>query len=582
MTSPGEVAAIVIVVLLLFGALALVILWQRRKYKRSRQEDNENKDPVTSPETSLRTNEGFQGGYTGEEDMPSRMVSEDAVDLDTNTSLQSFPRERAQSEVSAHVYNTFRSKPVPSSSDTARSPSTSIPPLSPSMSGAPIDGALQQIKDSEDNVATGPTRESSDWANDPFKLELQEVKIDLDNFLGKGAYGEVRTGILLRDPNTKVAIKTLPIDKEPTEKLTRDILKEIAISRQLTMIGKHENIIQLLGYVLDKCPLMIMEYAENGSVKSYLRNIRKSNGEPTAWVTRAKMARDVACGMSFIESNHMVHRDLAARNVLLTHNFVCKITDFGLARDTYTTGGLYQSNASDPSNPSNPTAWKWTSPEGLTEEKYTIEGDVWSFGVFINELCTMASPPYRDKSFSLRFIDQLFDGYRLPMDPMWPQIFRNMMHDCWQIKPNLRPRFANLLKELNEDIESGALEEVSNGVLPPPPDYDVEHKEKDDYSVLTTVETSHSSPTVPAPDYNTVATQPADSYRQYSSNLTVRYQQTNVSGASTDYGFLTRTPEPKPQPDEGSARPLSTHSGSATAKMITSDYGFLQKDEAEA
>ena len=39
--------------------------------------------------------------------------------------------------------------------------------------------------------------------------------------------------------------------------------------------------------------------------------------------------------MAYLEKCHVVHRDLAARNVLLDDKMICKISDFGLARDVY-------------------------------------------------------------------------------------------------------------------------------------------------------------------------------------------------------------------------------------------------------
>ena len=44
---------------------------------------------------------------------------------------------------------------------------------------------------------------------------------------------------------------------------------------------------------------------------------------------------NIATGMQHLANLRIVHRDVAARNVLVDENMICKVSDFGLARDVY-------------------------------------------------------------------------------------------------------------------------------------------------------------------------------------------------------------------------------------------------------
>ena len=45
----------------------------------------------------------------------------------------------------------------------------------------------------------------------------------------------------------------------------------------------------------------------------------------------------IAAGVEYLASQHFVHRDLATRNCLVGDHLSCKIGDFGMSRDLYST-----------------------------------------------------------------------------------------------------------------------------------------------------------------------------------------------------------------------------------------------------
>ncbi|XP_022111394.1 tyrosine kinase receptor Cad96Ca-like [Acanthaster planci] len=158
--------------------------------------------------------------------------------------------------------------------------------------------------------------------------------------------------------------------------------------------------------------------------------------------TLVKFARDVANGMDFLSSQQCVHRDLAARNVLVSDDLVCKVSDFGLARDVMNTR-IYQRESQGP------LPMRWMALESILNDVYTTESDVWSFGVLLWEIVTLGARPYPMMK-AKTMVSQLQQGYRMPRPQHCKKELYAMMCSCWQKIPQDRPTFQSLYQQLDD------------------------------------------------------------------------------------------------------------------------------------
>lgn len=232
------------------------------------------------------------------------------------------------------------------------------------------------------------------------RWELPRDRLVLGKPLGEGCFGQVvlaeAIGLDKDRPNrvTKVAVKMLKSDA--TEKDLSDLISEMEMMK---MIGKHKNIINLLGACTQDGPLyVIVEYASKGNLREYLQARRPPGLEycynPSHHPEEQLSSKDlvscayqVARGMEYLASKKCIHRDLAARNVLVTEDNVMKIADFGLARDIHHID--YYKKTTNGRLPV-----KWMAPEALFDRIYTHQSDVWSFGVLLWEIFTLGGSPY--------------------------------------------------------------------------------------------------------------------------------------------------------------------------------------------
>ncbi|KAF7241387.1 Tyrosine-protein kinase ABL2 [Varanus komodoensis] len=225
------------------------------------------------------------------------------------------------------------------------------------------------------------------------KWEMERTDITMKHKLGGGQYGEVYVGVW-KKYNLTVAVKTLKEDTMEVE----EFLKEASVMKEI----KHPNLVQLLGVCTLEPPFYIVtEYMPYGNLLDYLR---ECNREEVTAVVLLYMATQISSAMEYLEKKNFIHRDLAARNCLVGENHVVKVADFGLSR--LMTGDTYTAHAGAK------FPIKWTAPESLAYNTFSIKSDVWAFGVLLWEIATYGMSPYPGIDLS-QVYDLLEKGYRM-------------------------------------------------------------------------------------------------------------------------------------------------------------------------
>ncbi|XP_072933548.1 fibroblast growth factor receptor homolog 1-like isoform X2 [Epargyreus clarus] len=316
--------------------------------------------------------------------------------------------------------------------------------------------------------------------------EVPRESLCLGKILGEGEFGKVVkaecTGILKPGVQSVVAVKMLKEGHTDAE-----MMALVSEMEMMKMIGKHVNIINLLGCCTQDGPLyVIVEYAPNGNLREYLRNHRPGNRyeSPNEDLKEKKtltqkdlvsFSYQVARGMEYLASRRCIHRDLAARNVLVSDDCVLKIADFGLAKDVHSND--YYRKKTEGRLPV-----RWMAPESLYHKVFTTQTDVWSFGVLLWEIMTLGGTPYPTVPGQYMY-QHLSAGHRMEKPPCCSLEIYMLMRECWSFSPGDRPSFTELVEDLDKILTVTANQEYLDLGLPqldtPPSSYDGSGDESD-------------------------------------------------------------------------------------------------------
>ncbi|GET60153.1 kinase-like domain-containing protein [Rhizophagus irregularis DAOM 181602=DAOM 197198] len=186
----------------------------------------------------------------------------------------------------------------------------------------------------------------------------------------------------------KVVLKKL---KDSSNAMTVDFLQEVANHHKL--FKKGDKIVKCYGITQDhqKDYVMVMEYMDGGDLRQCLKK--------------------------------------HANN----------ISDLGFCRPV---------NESDKSKVYGVTPY--IAPEVLRHQPYTQASDIYSFGVIAYELFWSKSP-YYDKSHDEFLAIEICKGLRPNLDDLkFPQVFKNLIRQCWNADPAKRPTSDKLEKTLRD------------------------------------------------------------------------------------------------------------------------------------
>lgn len=191
---------------------------------------------------------------------------------------------------------------------------------------------------------------------------------------------------------------------------------------------------------------IITELMKHGSLLHYLKD--NPNNRSLKLDILIDIGSQVADGMSFLEISSYVHRDLAARNVLVGEHNKIKVGDFGLARVLDNENDMYtaKEGAKIPI--------KWTAPEAVNYNKFTVKSDVWSFGILLTEIITKGRTPYPGMSNAEVLESVSEKSYRMPQMDGCPDALYGIMLECWHKNPDKRPSFESLKWRLDEFFQN--------------------------------------------------------------------------------------------------------------------------------
>ncbi|MBR4727315.1 MAG: Stk1 family PASTA domain-containing Ser/Thr kinase [Clostridia bacterium] len=223
------------------------------------------------------------------------------------------------------------------------------------------------------------------------RYEIQEV-------IGVGGMAVVYKAYDNIDDRT-VAVKILKDEYLANEEFRRRFKNE---SKAIAVLS-HPNIVKVFNVNYgDRLQYIVMEYVEGITLKEYIEQQGKLGVKETVYFTT-----QILRALQHAHDKGIVHRDIKPQNILLLSNGNIKVTDFGIARFSYSDTKTMTDGAIG--------SVHYISPEQARGDATDERADIYSVGVVMYEMLTGRLPFESDNSVSVALM-QLQEDPKRPRD----------------------------------------------------------------------------------------------------------------------------------------------------------------------
>lgn len=220
------------------------------------------------------------------------------------------------------------------------------------------------------------------------RYEIQEV-------IGVGGMAVVYKAYDNIDDRT-VAVKILKEEYLANEEFRRRFKNE---SKAIAVLS-HPNIVKVFNVSYgDRLQYIVMEYVEGITLKEYIEQQGRLGIKETVHFTM-----QILRALQHAHDKGIVHRDIKPQNIMLLSNGNIKVTDFGIARFSYSDTKTMTDSAIG--------SVHYISPEQARGDTTDDRADIYSVGVVMYEMLTGQLPFQSDNSVSVALMQLQSDPKR--------------------------------------------------------------------------------------------------------------------------------------------------------------------------